>query len=344
MRSLAVAFCFCLFFLGLVVTFPSSGAARAEQEELSNLFWPAPPAQPRIFFVRNISSYKDLGIKRGLLGKLKDLLVGDRPFSFVRPMDIAVGKDATMYVADMGAAKVYIYNPGQKLFDVIARIDDATALVSPVGVAVSSDNRIFIADSFLGKVFAVDSKGKSHFQLGEKEGIFRPTGIFAAGQKLYVTDVAASQVVIFDLEGRRLASFGKKGKSQGEFNFPTHIFVDAQNRIYVTDAMNFRVQVFDENGRFVRSIGSAGDSSGHFSRPKGVAVDSHGHIYVADALFDNVQVFDLEEKFLLGFGEAGTGDGEFWLPTGVTTDEEDNIYVADSYNRRVSVYRYVGKE
>ena len=46
----------------------------------------------------------------------------------------------------------------------------------------------------------------------------------------------------------------------------------------------------------------------------------------------------------MNFGVAGHQDGEFWLPTGMAIDEDDYIYVADSYNRRVSVYRYVGED
>ena len=174
--------------------------------------------------------------------------------------------------------------------------------------------------------------------------MIRPTDLFIRGGKLFVVDAAAANVSIFDLKGQLLTRFGKKGKENGEFNFPTHLYVDSENRVYVTDSLNFRIQVFDATGAFLKKHRQRGDSSGHFSRPKGVAVDSHGHIYVADALFDNIQIFDLDEHFLMNFGVAGHQDGEFWLPTGMAIDEDDYIYVADSYNRRVSVYRYVGRD
>ena len=319
------------------------GFADGPQDDLSNLFWPAPPAEPRVFFVKNISGYKDMEIKKSVWGRFKDLMVGRKQFSFVRPMDVAVGREGVLYIADGGAAQVYIFDRTRKTFDRIDQIDQKIFLVSPVGIAAADDGTIFIADSHLGKVFAVSKQGKSFFTLGKEEGMIRPTDLFIRGGKLFVVDAAAANVSIFDLKGQLLARFGKKGKENGEFNFPTHLYVDSENRIYVTDSLNFRIQIFDATGAFLKSIGSAGDSSGHFSRPKGIAVDSHGHIYVADALFDNIQIFDLDEHFLMDFGEAGHQDGEFWLPTGVAIDEDDYIYVADSYNRRVSVYRYVGE-
>lgn len=320
------------------------GFAEEPRDELSNLFWPAPPAESRVFFVKNISGYKDMEIKKSVWGRFKYMVTGRKQLSFVRPMDVAAGREGVLYVADGGAAQVYIFDRIRKAFDHIDQIDRKIPLVSPVGIAASDEGIIFIADSYLGKVFAVNKKGKSFFILGKEEGMDRPTDIFTRGGKLFVVDAAAANVSIFDLKGRLLTRFGKKGNGNGEFNVPTHLYVDRENRIYVTDSLNFRVQVFDAAGAFLKSIGSVGDSSGYFSRPKGVAVDSHGHIYAADTLFDNIQIFDLEGHFLMNFGVAGHRDGEFWLPTGMAIDEDDYIYVADSYNRRVSVYRYVGED
>lgn len=318
--------------------------ADAPDDGLSHLFWPAPPAEPRVFFIKNIPGHKDMEIKKNAFGRLKDFLVGRTETGFVHPMDVSVGEDGTIYTSDVGAAQVYIYDPGRKSLESIGRIDRGPDLVSPVGVAIAPNGTIFIADSCLGKVFAVNRKGQSFFVLGREQGLQRPTDVFVRQQKLYVVDGLACEVFIFDLKGKLIGRFGHKGKADGEFNVPTHIYVDRQNKIYVTDTLNFRVQVFDEKGQFVQSIGSAGDSSGHFSRPKGVAVDSYGHIYVVDALFDNVQIFDLDRNFLLNFGEAGHGDGEFWLPSGIAVDENNYIYVADSYNQRISVYKYVGAQ
>ena len=61
---------------------------------------------------------------------------------------------------------------------------------------------------------------------------------------------------------RFISEFGRRGAGPGEFNFPTHINVDAAGRVYVTDSLNCRIQVFDASGQFQRAFGSAGDGAG----------------------------------------------------------------------------------
>jgi len=46
---------------------------------------------------------------------------------------------------------------------------------------------------------------------------------------------------------------------------------------------------------------------------------------------------------LLSVGHLGQALGEFWLPTGIFLDDHGDIYIADSHNRRVQVFRYLGK-
>ena len=305
----------------------------------ANLFWPPPPAEPRIFFVKNISDRKDMGIKESVWGHLRNFFFGGKYDALSRPMAVAVGEDGTMYIADAGIAAIFIYQPKEKNLKRIEQIDKKIDLVSPVGIAVSK-GLIFVADSYLKKVFAITAQGTSRFALGEEQGIGRPTGLYSYEDRLYIVDTQGCQIFVFDSRGRLIFKFGKKGAAEGEFNLPTNIFVDRQKRIYVSDTLNSRVQVFDSTGKFLKAIGSAGDSSGFFSRPKGAAVDSLGHIYITDAMFDNIQIFDDQKNFLLGFGKAGHDEGEFWLPAGITIDQDDNIYVADSYNQRISIFHY----
>ncbi len=342
MKYYSWVFIYCLLFLAGGIT-PNSFSQMTTEKE-SHLFWPAPPASPRIYFIKNISGSPDLNIKKGALERIKEIFTGRRESFFARPMALAVDRDEVLYVADAGAGKIFVYQPDKKKLKSLARVDKIINFVSPVGIGVSSEGTIFVSDSSLGQVLAINEKGELKFSLGEKEGIQRPTGLFVKGERVYVVDTDGCQIFVFDVNGKLLLKFGKKGDGNGEFNYPTHIFVGDENLIYVSDTLNSRIQIFDLQGKFKKSIGSAGDSSGHFSRPKGVAVDSFGHIYVVDALFDNVQIFDYEGKYLMNFGERGSSQGEFWLPAGITIDKNNYIYVADSYNKRISVFRYAGGE
>jgi sugar lactone lactonase YvrE len=75
--------------------------------------------------------------------------------------------------------------------------------------------------------------------------MFRPKGIgFDSEGHLYVVDGQWGVVQVFDEEGRLLYYFGQKGTGAGEFQLPTGLDIDHQDRIYVVDSFNRRVQIF----------------------------------------------------------------------------------------------------
>ena len=328
-----------VLFAGLLLGL--SGRSRAEDE--SSLFWPPPPAEIRVIFVKSILAPKDIGVKPSLFNKLKSLLVGTEDDNLSRPIAVAVDGEGTIYVADPGTPAVHWFDQEAKRYKKITDMD-GRALVSPVGVAVSKNGLIFVSDSILRRVFCLDKSGRLKFVIGQDGTLSRPTGLAADGEKLTVVDTGAHRLFIFDLEGHLIKAFGERGNGNGQFNYPTSVALDSEGRIYVVDTLNFRIQVFDKEYQYLDSIGQAGDSSGSFSLPKGVAVDSYGRIYSTDGLFDNVQIFSHDQQFLLSLGESGHRNGEFWIVSGIAIDRENTIYVADSYNQRVQVFRYVGKD
>jgi sugar lactone lactonase YvrE len=305
------------------------------------LAWPPPPAAPCVVYVKSISGPADLGIKPPVLSRFADWITGsghDRS-RLQKPFGLALDDAGNLLLTDMGANAVCCFDRAGKKW---LRWEQAgkTRFASPVAVARHRDT-VFVADSVLGKVLAFNLKGKLLFEITRE--LERPSGLAISRDKLYVADSQRHQVVVCTLRGEFHSKFGRRGSSPGEFNFPTHLAVDAGGRLFVTDSMNYRVQVFAPSGEFQRIIGSPGDSPGSFSRPKGVAVDPYGHIYVVDALFDNVQIFDDQSHLLLYWGETGGDPGQFWLPSGIAIGGDNDIYVADSYNRRIQVFKYTGK-
>lgn len=312
-------------------------------QEKAKIVWPPAPSNARIAFVQSIYAASDLGIKTGFFQKLKNIILGTRKEVLNKPLAVVVDQEKAIYVCDSAGASVNIFRPKEKLYQKITRINHEE-LIYPVGVAVSDSGLLFIADSTLKKVFCLDKKGKYKFTIGSDGRFLRPTGLAAASGRLYVVDTQAHKVLIFDLKGNFILEFGQRGKQEGEFNYPTSIAVDKENKSYIVDTMNCRVQVFDQDNKFLYSLGQAGNTSGSFARPKGVGVDTQGHIYVTDGIFDNIQIFNQKKEFLLSVGESGSKDGEFWIPSGMAIDNDNYIYVADAYNQRIQVLQYVGKE
>lgn len=304
------------------------------------LVWPKPPAQPRIRFLRSIAGPQDIGLRKSLLQTLGEAIFGRSEEWMVRPVGVAA-RDGVLYVADPGSQALYIFDLDQRSFQKVAKAGGQD-LVSPIGVAVGA-GVIYLSDSYLGQILVFDRGGRFLQAFGARE-LQRPTGLAfdPRSRRLYVADTSAHRIAIYNQEGTLEGSFGTRGKGNGEFNYPTHLWLAGKGLLYVVDALNYRVQIFDRDGRFVAKFGRHGDGSGDLASPKGVGVDAQGHIYVVDALFDAVQIFDHKGQLLLIFGERGIRPGQFWLPAGLSIDERGRIYVADSYNQRVQVFQFLG--
>ncbi|MFN8165559.1 MAG: 6-bladed beta-propeller [Bacteroidia bacterium] len=128
----------------------------------------------------------------------------------------------------------------------------------------------------------------------------KPTGIGwnSMTNEVWLTETGKHRIDILNNDGKIVRYIGMRGKQPGEFNFPTHLCIDAEGNAYVVDAMNFRVQIFNKDGELISYFGSNGDATGYFASPKGISVDSYGNIYIVDALFHAVQIFNMKNSFI----------------------------------------------
>jgi hypothetical protein len=152
---------------------------------------------------------------------------------------------------------------------------------------------------------------------------FKPAALAVHGDRLYVTDMAAQRVEIFDRNtGASLGTIGTVGDEDGQFRLPLGIATDKQGNVYVVDMLRCRLQKFSPDGKFIGAVGAMGKVAGTFARPKHIAVDSDGTVYVVDAAFQNVQMFDDKFELLMHFGAAGDYPGAMSLPAGICVSED----------------------
>ena len=281
--------------------------------------------------------------KTGIFRKISGVIIGsDELPSLVKPISVVALSPDSFFVSDQGSGVIFevINNTIAIPRNLRKKFVDMSSLV---GMTFTPGHEILFTDSRLGKIFKISSDRKKLEVLNDALILKQPTGIAYSivNKEIWVVETAEHRIAILDEKGKLKKTIGKRGKGEGEFNFPTFISIDKAGNAYVTDAMNFRVEIFDKNGEFVSMFGEAGDASGYFARPKGIACNSYGHIYIVDALFHNVQIFDQNGNFLYQFGHQGREKEEFWMPGGIFIDAKDNIYVADSYNSRIQIFRLV---
>lgn len=309
---------------------------------MDKILWPGAPEEPRIKYqwsLSIVSGKEGTDLYEVIIGKRDDVTDPRTSNRLLRPYSIFVDETEKLYISDPGAYRVTVIDTKTgEAFHITEA--DKTEFLSPVGV-VAFGGKIYVSDSVLNKVFILDKKGK---MIGEFRGKFaRPTSLAVDRGRgiIYVSDTLAHKIHKYNPDGVNIGRIGIDGSGEGEFNFPTHIWVDGKGMLYVTDSMNFRIQMFSPEGKFVGLFGTHGDSYGDLDKPKGIATDSDGNIYVVDSINDMIKIFDRTGKLLLFMGQNGVNYGEFWLPSGIFIDTKNNIYVADTYNGRVQVFQYI---
>jgi DNA-binding beta-propeller fold protein YncE len=162
--------------------------------------------------------------------------------------------------------------------------------------------------------------------------MLRPYGVFARGDRIYVTDPGISLLHVIDVTGKKYFQIRKAGKEM--LISPIGVTVDEYSNIYLTDSVLKKVFEFDKGGKLLKEIGLPG----LFLRPTGIAANKD-RIYVIDTLGHKVFTFSKNGgKLLFHFGKRGTGKGEFNYPTNIFIGKDGLLYITDSMNFRVQIF------
>ncbi len=274
---------------------------------------------------------------------------------FMRPRNIAVAPDGSIYVADTENHRIQHLTPDGAVLHVWGGYGASTennpappgTFNEPWGIAVGPDGSVFVADTWNHRIQKftpegqfIKSWGYGISQTEDPFGFYGPRGLAVDAQgRLYVTDTGNKRVIVFDSEGNYITKFGGAGFELGLFDEPVGIAVDHQGQVFVADTWNQRVQIFiqDSAGNFVPLtswdiVGWYGQS---LDNKPYLAVDQSGHIFVADPEGYRILEFTSQGQFIRYWGDYSTGPDGFDLPTGIAVDAQGGIWVADTNNGRI---------
>lgn len=299
--------------------------------------------QPYISWVSQYPAAKQENKKQNVFKRIFYFLIKkDKQQSLVRPVAIVAAGTTDFCVLDQGCRSIFdIKDTKADIPRCIKKKENY--FTSLVGICSLPDNQMLFTDSRLNKIFIVSADKKKLNVFNDSLELQQPTGIAYSPvtKEIWVVETNAHRISVLNDRGELIKTIGSRGDENGQFNFPTSIWIDKDGNAYVVDAMNFRIEIFNKKGEFVSAFGEAGDVPGTFARPKGIATDTFGNIYVVDALFNVVQIFDRAGNFLYNFGKQGREKEEFWMPSGIYIDSKNFIYIADNYNSRIQIFQLI---
>ena len=175
-------------------------------------------------------------------------------------------------------------------------------------------------------------------------GLNRPFGVVVTkNEENAVAENGAHCITILNKEGKKVKSFGAKGRKEGEFDLPRGVAISHDGHILVTD--NHRLQKLTFEGDCVKSVGSSKTGNGplQFNAPMGIAVHpTTGQIFIADNSNHRIQVLNKDLTYFHSFITNGSSPQQF-DPYDVTIDNEGYLYVADSNNHCIKKFTSTGQ-
>ncbi len=175
-----------------------------------------------------------------------------------------------------------------------------------------------------------------------------------AGGEAAVLDGKECRVFIFDVRGKRLRTFGRKGQGPGELSGPIGIAWTPGGEILVDDALNRRLSYFSSEGKPLRQVSTA---QGMGMGLAGLIMDPRGRMAARTLFFEGgkigfeIRVYDKDLKPgpPLGRVELGAlGQGKFdplTLMPGLVmaSDAGGNIFLGSPAGYRINVFGFDGR-
>jgi len=234
-------------------------------------------------------------------------------FEDITPLGIAK-KGNFLWISDSDNNKVLKIDLDGKIIETYENFD------RPMHIDMDGDN-VFIPEYGADTITIIDANKRTYLPIQNE--LDAPAGIDVNGQDYAIADFYNHRIV-YHTNGEDL-TFGKKGKANGEFHYPTDIQF-ANNLIYVADAYNNRVQVFDKKGIFKQSIG---EEDG-MNAATGIYVTDK-EIAVTDFENNRILIYDLNGKLLQILDE------NFDKPTDIIINN-NKFYVPNYKGKSIAVF------
>jgi len=271
------------------------------------------------------------------------------------PVDDAVAPDGTIWVAT-NKQIIAGFTPDGRPKRVIMPVQGKGRgqVIALEGIAVSETGDVYVADFGRNAVLVFSAQGA----FLREWPVELPNELYVRNGK--VTVVTSGGVKVFDLQGKEIASWGKRGRGEENFDLPHGVYVGADGTTFVSDTQNARIRAYTPEGRLLWTRGKTRTTdklakttdasvtingvAQSLELPAGMTMDSNGRLIVVDPFkFEALVLNPKNGQILARYGDFGDKDGQFAYPTGISYDpQRDTFAVADTANNRIQVIRLPG--
>ena len=285
--------------------------------------------------------------------------------AFVSPMDMAIGKDGNLYIADAGAHVILICSrDGEQ----VGSIGEGV-LQTPTGVYVTEDGTVYVADKDAKKVFVFDAQGNVMAEYGKPDSPiygnsmdFKPTKVVAnkTGTMYIICEGNMNGIVqLSPVEGGSfLGYFGTNYTSLSPFQMIQRVILtDAQRaqmlsnipstptNLHIDDTGLIYTVTQGDKETSLKKLNIAGknllDSDPYYADlPAAVTTGNYNNILVADS---DGYIYEYNEDGELLFMFGGRDDGRQRVGLcnkveAIAVDEDDRIYLLDSDKKQIHIF------
>lgn len=285
--------------------------------------------------------------------------------AFVSPMDMAIGKEGNLYIADAGAHVILICSrDGEQ----VGSIGEGV-LQTPTGVYVTEDGTVYVADKDAKKVFVFDAQGNVTAEYGKPDSPiygnsmdFKPTKVVAnkTGTMYIICEGNMNGIVqLSPVEGGSfLGYFGTNYTSLSPFQMIQRVILtDAQRaqmlsnipstptNLHIDDTGLIYTVTQGDKETSLKKLNIAGknllDSDPYYADlPAAVTTGNYNNILVADS---DGYIYEYNEDGELLFMFGGRDDGRQRVGLcnkveAIAVDEDDRIYLLDSDKKQIHIF------
>lgn len=248
------------------------------------------------------------------------------------PTYAVADKRGYIWVSDSGNGRVRVFDKKGRFRLELGGPGSKLKLQYPYGLGFIGSDRVIVADAGANALYEFDRGGRYIKTWLAPENKVQPAGVFVFKNKVYVTDMANGQVLVFTEEGILKE---KIKPDQVALGGPQGITVTGEG-IWVADSANYNVKLIGLDGE-LKTIFDGGPGW-PLTMAKGLAVDRRGRIYVADTFSNTIRVFDKKGNDLFNLGSGDPKKTIFLFPVGISVDYKEKIYIADQGNNQIQVW------